>query len=265
MTKSVADNLDLKLVESGALKLKAGKDPTRAEAAAIKRFEKGAGSRSARKLLADARRRGRQREAARATRPVYARRRRIAAKYKPYVAEIARLYVEADHNASATERVVRAKLGLEKFQSGYLVKWLQVPEFAAMVRAEEERQAAETVASPFVRGPKKVAWLAEVEQCMREAYDAADAEGGKQELLNAVHRVASEIRDEERFVEDLRVRRARRSFGRFLRNLLALARRSGEPLVVLTFLRAGLDKLDTLMGEMTDVEFNVADIAGRTG
>ena len=190
----------------------------------------------------------------RASRHPTPRRRRVTAKYRPYLARIAELWVGNAHNASQTARLVRERLHLDAFKPGYLKQWMGVPEFAAMVRAEEERQAADSVTSPFVRGPYKIRWLVEVEQVMRESYDAADVkEAGKPLLLAAIHRLSAELRAEELFLGTMKEKRARQSLAVFLRNLLRFGKETGAPPSVWRFLERALGKLDYLIGGGTEL------------
>ena len=195
-------------------------------------------------------------------RPRRVLRRRISGKYRVILPRIAEIYVAAARNAQATARVVQSQLGMPSFKPHYIGKWLNVAEFAALVREEEERQAALRVVSPFARGPKKIAWLHRIETIMQEAYDADEGTQSRDELSSKVSKVADQIREEQKVLADLTEKKARRQFGRFVKNLLSLARREGEALLVLKFLRRAMDRVDSLMGEMPDVEFDAGSPAG---
>jgi len=188
------------------------------------------------------------------------RRRRFARKHQPHLPAIARLFVASGYNKSATARAARATLGLASFKADLLRQWLEKDEFRALVRQEEQRQAAEAVASPFVRGPKHVAWLLALREVLTEACDRAVSRAAKQQIFATVTRISDEIRAEERFIEDLRQRAARRDFGRFMLNVIKAAKREGEALAISRYLRKVVDHLHRYMDGTIDA---VADDSPR--
>ena len=267
--KTAKPDGDLKLAESGLLKIKAGGNPTLAERAAIKRVEASRARRHGNALLNQVPKRMRAKRAKAATRkPAHRRRRRISAKYRPYLERIAETYVETGRNATATARAVQTRLGLERFRTAYLAKWMRVPEFEAAVRVEEERRAVADTISPFVRGPRSLARLNEVYQCMWETFEEADKDEGKVPLLGALLKVAGEIRAEERHQAELKVKRAATSLGCFVRNLLRYGKETGAPASVWRFLERALGRTEQLMGggtELVDADVLVRMLALRLG
>ncbi len=254
MSKSAADKLEAEKVRAALEKAKEGEDLSPAEIRLIERYEKKQKRDKAGVLLAEVPKRLAQRQAKRATRKPQRRRRRISLKYRPFLQRIAELYVASGGNATGTERAVRDQLGLGQFQAKYLAQWLRVPEFAMVVRVEEERTATEETTSPFVRGPKYIQFLSELRQCMQEAWeDASENSSGKPMLLQAMTRVSAELRAEEKHLADQRTARARQSLGAFLRGLLRHVKQAGEPPIVWAALTRALQNLDRIVGASTDL------------
>ena len=149
------------------------------------------------------------------------RTRRITEKYRPHLAEIARLYIESGRNKSATERGVRKQLGLESFKADFLRSWERNAEFAALLKEAEDGQANAQRLRPSVRGPKRIAWLIEVEAALKTRHEDGTTDDAKDKALRALLNVGAEIRAEEAHYEAQQQARARRSFERFLRNVVA--------------------------------------------
>jgi hypothetical protein len=146
---------------------------------------------------------------------------RITQKYRPFVAEIARLFVAAGGNKSETERQARKIAGCESFKAEMLTKWQRNPEFEACLREAEDGAANVKRARPSVRGPERIAWLIEVEKKLKSRHEAAEADTEKDKALNALLKVGQDIRDEERHYEEMQQKAARRSFARFMKNAVA--------------------------------------------
>ena len=190
--------------------------------------------------------------------------RRITEKYRPHLAEIARLYIESGRNKSATERAARKQLGLESFKADCLRGWERNAEFAALMQVEAERQKQADKIVPEVRGLEKVAFYLDVESALKEQYEETRT-GGKQgdpapekaaTILAVIHRNSAEIRAEEKHLEDIRSARARNDFGRFMRNMIAWVkvRHSKSHATVFPILRDVLNHLDQVVAGKFDVE-----------
>lgn len=145
---------------------------------------------------------------------------RINAKYRPHLAAIARIYVQSGGNAAATERAVRQISGCGSFKAEFLKRWLSKAEFAAEVREAEAGAEAMLQLRPEVRGPKRILWLKQIEDELRKRYDGQDEEAAKDKTLGVLLKVGQDLRDEEKHVEDLAQKAARRQTSALVRNMV---------------------------------------------
>lgn len=190
------------------------------------------------------------------------RTRRISAKYREHLADVAALFVKHHGNKAATARAVRKLPGCGGFRPDYLRVWVNDPEFAALVKTEEERQAQSAEIAPDVRGPEKLAWLVAVEQKLREQFEAARTGGRNgdpdeklaREILSVIHKHGAEVRAEEKHLADQAESRAKREFKAFLRNVMRYvkAKHAKTHLVVYPVLEDALQHLDAIVAGRID-------------
>ncbi len=184
------------------------------------------------------------------------RNRRISEKYRVYLADLARIYVEASEAPGKAATLTHEQLGLAPVNAKSFRRWIEDPEFAAFVKTERERQANEARTEPAVRGPQNIAWLCKVGIKLREMYDHPDDEKDRVAILKAIHGNNAEIRAEERHYEELKTAAARRDFATFLRNLVKWVKLNYSTTykIVFPILRDALKRLDQIMAGIETVD-----------
>ena len=173
---------------------------------------------------------------------------RITEKYRPPLAQIARIYVESGGNFSRTEREGRKLPGCGSLKAEQVKRWLANAEFAALVTEAEDGNANAKRLRPAVRGPERIAWLIEVEKTLRIRHKDTEGEEGKDKALRALLAVGADIRQEEAHLETLQQRIAQRDFARFLKNLIAWikVRHAASHATVFPILRGALQNLEAI-------------------
>ncbi len=174
---------------------------------------------------------------------------RISDKYRAHVDDVARLLAEEARCYSRAARRCQTELGLAKVTERTLRRWLNVAEFRAAVEAYEDASADRKRTRPALRGPARIAWLTDVEENLRTGYDEAEADKERDRCLGHLLRVGAEIRQEETHYESLRQAQVRRSFARFLRNLVKWISRRHEKLfaVMEPVIRDALSNVQQIM------------------
>ena len=146
---------------------------------------------------------------------------RITEKYREHLEQIASIYVECAGNKAAAERAIVEQIPeCASFKSEFLTRWLENAEFAALVREAEDGKANAMRLRPTVRGPKRIAWLIEVETQLQGRLEAAETNEEKDKALRALLSVGAEIRSEELHFEAIQQKVAARDFARFIRNFV---------------------------------------------
>lgn len=191
----------------------------------------------------------------------FPRQRRITKKYLPFIYDIAKIFVEEGKNRTSAEIRIRAELGLERFGANAFNRWREIPEFASALASAEETFANSETQRPELRGPARIAWLVKQETKLKDLLEGADLEKKeKLKVLDAVRAIGEDIRKEELHLEEIKNKRARKSFRRFLKNLRNFAvERKKDTSAIIEFLKDGYSKIDKLMDGV-----NIADISGNT-
>lgn len=152
------------------------------------------------------------------------RRRRVAARLRPMLAEMARIYVAEGKRVTAAVERIRRELG-QGVTANTLSAWAAGSvEFDAHVREAEVAAAEAQKTQPCLRSPRDLTWLQAVQANLKDGLDGELTDKERDSKIKTILAVQQEIRAEERHIEELRERSARRSFGRFLRALIAWLR-----------------------------------------
>ena len=160
-----------------------------------------------------------------APRSLTGRRRRVAARFRPHLGEMARLYVAEGKRVTAACERIRRELG-QGVTPATLAAWAAGSvEFDAHVREAEVNAAEAAKTQPSLRSPRDLTWLQAVQVRLRDKHDAGELSDKERDTtLKAILSVQQEIRAEEAHIESLHERASRRSFARFLRALIAWLR-----------------------------------------
>ena len=182
--------------------------------------------------------------------PVTGRKRRISLRYLPHLADIAAIFVECDRGKEPTARRCRNELGV-LLRAETLRQWAAgSPEFRAAVEDAEIIAANAAKAAPEVRAPKDIGWLQTKQAELQTRHDEDElTDKERLGLRKEIREIMSSIRQEERHIQDLRDRVARRNFGGFLRRLVEhiKANHARRADVVIPILRTCLRSIDTIM------------------
>jgi hypothetical protein len=172
---------------------------------------------------------------------------RITEKYRAHLAEIAGLYVESAGNKAAAERAVRERVpDCGSFKQQFLPRWMENPEFAALVKEAEDGKANALRLRPTVRGPERIAWLLGVEKELKGRLEGVEDHDAKDKALRALLNVGAEIRAEELHFESLQGKIAQRDFARFVKNLVGYvkARHAAAHMTLFPVLRDVLNNIE---------------------
>ena len=152
----------------------------------------------------------------------------ISQKYRKYLAEIARIFVESGMNMAETVRRVTVQLpALSKFRWEHFARWKGNKEWEAAVQQAQSEAALLTTYSPQVRGQQFIAWAKDTLEHLEEGYKNLKAEEGgekeKRDLEGRIQTLHTNLRAEERHLDDLEQRRAQRNMRQFVANVLEVA------------------------------------------
>lgn len=146
--------------------------------------------------------------------------RRISTRYLVHLTDIASILVECSDNVEMTCRRAKEELGVSLIPAT-LSRWIErSPEFQSAAQSARVVAANRKQAQPEIRAPQSIADLQGLRQSMRDQYD----DDTSPKTLKLVLDLDAAIRAEERHIEDLRERAARRSFAGFLKKLMAYLR-----------------------------------------
>ncbi|HUU96995.1 MAG TPA: hypothetical protein VM487_14745 [Phycisphaerae bacterium] len=159
----------------------------------------------------------------------------ISQKYRKYLPEIARIFVESGMNMAETVRRVAAQLpALSKFRWEHFARWKGNREWESAVQQAQSEAALRTVFSPQVRGQQFIAWAKETLEHLEGIYKDLKEEKGceksekggekeKRDLEGRIQTLHTNLRAEERHLDDLEQRRAQRNMRQFAANVLEIA------------------------------------------
>jgi len=184
------------------------------------------------------------------TPPIAGRRRRVSSRYLAHLADVAALFLECDRQVETTARRAREDLGLP-LNANTLRGWRdRSPEFRAALEDAEVIAANAAKAKPEVRAPRDIAWLQQKQAQLQELHDEGEiTDAERKNLRREIRDFMEAIRREERHIADLRDRRAKRDFARFLERLVEYVKvnHARKADVIVPVFRAALRSLDTII------------------